>query len=63
MTQALAHLHEDIEEIKQDVALIKHLLSEKYELSDEAKESLLSARQRSRSTYISHEELKKRLLK
>lgn len=63
MTEAMAHMHQDIEEIKQRLSVIQHILSEEYELSDEAKAALAAARKTSRSAYISHEEVKKRLLR
>ncbi|HKZ41165.1 MAG TPA: hypothetical protein VJ044_09395 [Candidatus Hodarchaeales archaeon] len=64
MVEAIArHFHQDIEEIKRDLALIKNILAEEYEFSDETKSSLAKARKTPRSEYISHEEVKKRLLK
>ena len=56
-------MHKDLEELKQDVALIKHILSEEGKLSDYAKKSLEDARKTPDSEYIKHKDLKKRILK
>ncbi len=63
MNTEATHLHQDIEEIKHDLAFIKNILAEEYELSKEAKAALSKARATPISKYISHEELKKRILK
>lgn len=63
MNQSIEHMHKDLEELKQDMALIKHILSEEGKLSDYAKKSLGEARKTPDSEYISHKELKKRILK
>ncbi|MEK6891648.1 MAG: hypothetical protein AABX25_00530 [Nanoarchaeota archaeon] len=60
---AIEHMHKDLEDLKQDVALIKHMLSEEGRLSDYAKKSLEEARKTPESEYIKHEDLKKRILK
>lgn len=57
------HIDEDLELLKRDVAVIKHILSEEGKLTDFAKKALLKARATSKSEYISHEEVKRRLLK
>ena len=44
MDSELKHMHKDIESLKQDVAIIKHILSEEGELTEEAKARLESAR-------------------
>jgi D-ribose pyranose/furanose isomerase RbsD len=60
---ATKQIQEDLEYIKTELNLIKHILSEDFELSDEAKKSLEKARKTPRSQYVSHEEVKKRLLR
>lgn len=56
-------MHQDIEEIKQQLSIIQHILSEEYELSDDAKSALAVARKTLISAYISQEDVKKRLLR
>ena len=48
----LQHMHQDIEELKNDIALIKHILSEEGELTDEAKKRLEAARKIPASKYV-----------
>ena len=60
---AVVHMHSDLEELKRDVAVIKHILSEEGKLTAYAKKLLAEARATPDSEYISHEELKKRILK
>ncbi len=53
MTEAnLQHMHEDIEFMKRDIAVIKHILSEEGELTEEAKKRLAEARATPDSEYI-----------
>ena len=59
----IEHMHQDIEELKRDVSVIKHILSEEGELTEDAKKELAEARATPDSEYISQEELKKKLLK
>ena len=59
--------HEDIKRLMEDVALIKRALAiskkdPEGELSEWAKKQLKIARKTPSSQYISHEELKKRIL-
>lgn len=64
MTEAVAlHMHQDLEDIKRELAVIRNILEEEYPLSNEAKQALVKARKTPRTQYISHEEVKKRLLK
>ena len=59
------HMHHDLEELKRDMAVIKHkleLLSEEGKLSSFAKKALKEARATPDSQYIKHVDLKKRLL-
>lgn len=44
-------MHEDLETLKRDVALIKHILQEEGELTDEAKKQLKEARKAPISDY------------
>ncbi len=48
----LEHIHQDLEELKQDVAVIKHVLLEEGELTEEAKERLEKARATPISRYV-----------
>ena len=57
----LEHMHSDMEELKRDMAVIKHILSEEGKLSAHAKKALAEARATPEEEYISHEALKKRL--
>ena len=59
----IKHIYEDMEIVKKDIALIKHILIEEGELTEEAVRDLEEARKTPKKEYISHEELKKRLLK
>jgi hypothetical protein len=45
-------VHKEIKELREDVAQIKKLLREDFELSDEAKSSLLKARKTPESKYV-----------
>ncbi len=59
----IVHMHNDLEELKRDIAIIKHILSEEGKLSIYAEKELEKARAIPESEYISHKELKKRILK
>ena len=63
MNQTVEHMHKDLEDLKRDMAIIKHILSEEGKLSDYAKKELQEARKTPDSEYIKHEDLKKRILK
>ena len=56
------HIHSDLEELKQDLAVIKHILSEEGKLTEYAKKQLAEARATPDSEYVSHQELRKRVL-
>ena len=45
-------LHHDLLKLQKDVSFIKHLLEEDYELSDGAVDSLMKARETSKTDYI-----------
>jgi len=57
MDATIEHLRKDIISLKRDVALIKHILEENYELSEEALDALSKARETSESDYIDLDEL------
>ena len=64
MNQAvLQHMHTDLEELKKDIAVIKHILTEEGKLSDYAKTALKEARATPDSEYIKHDDLRKRILR
>ncbi|MBI2147496.1 hypothetical protein HYU19_03390 [Candidatus Woesearchaeota archaeon] len=48
----MQHLHQDMEEVKKDIALIKYILSEEGELADTAKLRLAKARKTPLSDYV-----------
>ena len=49
---SLKHMHEDIETLKIDVSVIKHILSQEGELSEGARKRLEAARKTPESKYI-----------
>ena len=59
----IEHIHKDLEDLKRDVDVIRHILSEEGKLSEYAKRQLVNARKTPDSDYIKHEDLKKRILK
>lgn len=59
--QIVEHMHKDIETLKKDIAVIKHILSEEGKLSQWARKALDDARRTPNSEFISHDELKKRV--
>lgn len=64
MSEAVVeHMHSDLEELKRGISVIMHILSEEGKLTGYAKKLLAEARATSDSEYVSHEELKKRILK
>ena len=58
----LEHMHDDIEVLKRDIAVIKHVLIEEGQLTKETELELEAARKTPKIKYISHELLKKKLL-
>lgn len=52
MTPDIEHMHEDIEELKRDVAVIKYILSQEGELTPEARRKLEEARETDDSEYV-----------
>ncbi len=61
-TTTVQHMHEDLEELKRDLAVIKHVLSEEGKLTPHAQKLLREARETPDSEYIDHQDLKKRIL-
>ena len=55
-------LHEDIDVLKREVILIRHLLAEDFELSEKAKKELAKARATPKERYTCHEDVKNRFL-
>lgn len=49
--------------MKSDIKFLKHIMEDEYILSDWAKKELLEARKVPDSKLISHEEVKKRILR
>ena len=52
MATTIDALHQELADIKKDVEFIKHILSEDFELSNEAKQALQEARETPASEYI-----------
>ncbi len=48
----IKHIHQDLEALKRDIALIKHILIEEGELTHEAKKRLEIARKTPLSQYV-----------
>ncbi len=63
MALLFKHREKDLEKLKQDVAVIKHILSEEGKLNAHAQQALEEARKTHDSQYIPHHELKKRILR
>ena len=63
MNTDIKHMHEDLEMLKKDIAVIKHVLLQEHKLTPKAMKELEKARKTPQSKYISHEELRKQLLK
>ncbi|PKP59818.1 MAG: hypothetical protein CVT88_04640 [Candidatus Altiarchaeales archaeon HGW-Altiarchaeales-1] len=61
-TVTLNILHKNIMKLMDDMAYLKHLLDEEYELSDWAKKNLKEARKTPDSEYISQEDMEKEFL-
>ncbi len=55
-------IHADVEALKNDIAVIKHILSEEGKLSLLARRALKEARETPDEEYVPHLELKKRVL-
>ncbi len=59
----IRHIHEDLEVLKMDLAVIKYILSEEGQLTESAKKRLAEARKTPRNEYIPHDQLMRKLLK
>ncbi len=59
----MEHMHADMEQLKNDISIIKHILTEEGKLTPYARKALAEARATPDSEYINHNELKKRILK
>ena len=59
----LEKIHKDLKDIKGELKFLKHVMEEEYELSDWAKKELVEARKVPDSKLISHEEVKKHILR
>lgn len=59
--KTLECIQKDLNEMKRDLAVIKHILFEEYELSEQAKKDLEEARKAPLSEYVTLEEARKRL--
>jgi len=63
MGTTLETIQQDIEQMKRELLFLRHVMEEDYELSEEAKKRLELARKTPRSAYLSHEAVKRRLLR
>lgn len=63
MSVTLETIHKEIKEMKGDLHLMRHIMQEEYELSEETKKKLEFARKTPRSKYIAHKDVKKLLQK
>jgi hypothetical protein len=52
MGTSIERIHDEISELRKDMEFIKHILSEDYELSDEARKQLSEARKTPESEYV-----------
>ncbi|MBI2971010.1 MAG: hypothetical protein HYY37_01170 [Candidatus Aenigmarchaeota archaeon] len=57
MPADLEKIQKDLAGLKRDIAFIKHVLVEEYEMSGYAKKALKKARETPKSKYVSLEEL------
>lgn len=53
----IERLHEDIVDLRKEVELIKHMLEENYELSEEVKKALAAARKTPESEYVNLDDI------
>ena len=61
-TKIIEHMHTDLEELKRDMAVVKHILSEEGRLTEHAQKLLMEARATPDAQYIKHKDLKRRVL-
>ena len=62
MSANLATINRDIQQMKNELLFLRHVMAEDFELSKETTKRLEMARKTPRSAYLSHETVKKRLL-
>ncbi len=62
MESEIISINKKLDRLVKDVELIKNIVSEEGELTDWAKKELEEARKTPRSEYISHDEVKRRIL-
>ena len=60
---ALLFKNKELEQLKRDVAIIKHILLEEGKLTTRARRALEEARRIPEHQFISHNDLKKRILR
>lgn len=63
MATSFETIHEELEALRKDVTFIRHILSEDFELSGEAKKGLEEARKTPLKEHISQEEMEKEFLR
>ena len=61
-TVTLDVINKNVMKLRNDMAYLKHILEEEYELSDWAKKELEEARETPDSEYISQEDMEKEFL-
>lgn len=62
MAITLETIHKEIQQMQNNLSLLKHIMEEEYELSEKTQEKLDRARKTPRSEYICHEHIKQKLL-
>jgi len=62
MAITLETIHKEIQQMQNELCLLKHIMEEEYELSERTQEKLNRARKTLRSEYISHEHIKQKFL-
>lgn len=62
-TVTLETIHKEIVDLKGDMIFLKHAMEENFELSEWAKKELAESRKILDSELVSHEEVKRRLLR
>ena len=63
MVVTLETLHREMKHMKNELHLLRYMMEEEYDLSEETIKKLEIARKTPRSEYIRHEDVKKMLLK
>lgn len=61
MPVTLETIHKDIKQMQNDLSLVKHIMEEEYELSEETRQELHAARKRMKNgDFVSHETVMKK---